>query len=73
MKFVFSLIIMMLLITSSYAAKFKNCSDIKKLSKEYLTCKTENFKKGAGEKLTKNGNPLKGIIEYQKKAWSKKN
>jgi len=36
-------------------------------------CKTGNIISGIENKLSDSNNPLKGVIEYQKKAWSKKN
>ena len=64
---------LILLITPLNANEKKDCSDIKKFSKSYLACKSNNLKEGIKDKTSKTGNPFKNIKEYQKKAWSKKN
>ena len=72
-KIPYTIIIILLLITSLNAAEKKDCSELKRFSKKYFACKTENLKSGVENKLSGSNNSLKGIIEYQKKAWSKKN
>ena len=72
-KLPYTIIIILLLITSLNAAEKKDCSELKKFSKQYFICKTGNLKSGIENKLSSSNNPLKGVIEYQKKAWSKKN
>ena len=71
-KIPYTIMIMLILVTSLKAAEKKDCSELKKFSKKYLACKTENLKSGVENKLSGTNNPLKGVIEYQKKAWSKK-
>ena len=72
-KIPYTIIIILYLMTSLSAAEKKDCSELKKFSKKYFTCKTERLKSGVENKLSGSNNPLKGVIEYQKKAWSKKN
>jgi hypothetical protein len=72
-KISFLITIILLLITPLTAAEKKDCSELKKFSKEFFTCKSTNVKSGIKNKLSKSNNPLKGLIDYQKKAWSKKN
>ena len=72
-KFTYILAFLILLMAPLNANEKKDCTDIKKFSKSYLTCKSNNLKKGIKDKTSKTGNPFKSIIEYQKKAWSKKN
>ena len=61
-----------ILLTAPLAAAEKNdCSKINKFSKAFLSCKSNNIKNGITQKFSKTGNPLKGIMNYQKKAWSK--
>jgi len=72
-KFIYILTGVILLMTPLNANEKKDCSDIKKFSKSYLACKSNNLKKGIQNKTSKTGNPFKNIIEYQKKAWTKKN
>ena len=71
-KISYTIIIILLLMTSLYAEEKKDCSKLKKFSKQYFACKTGNLKSGIENKLSSSNNPLKGVIEYQKKAWSKK-
>ena len=66
-------IIILLLSTSLYATENKDCSKLKKFSKDFFTCKSNNLKSGIGNKFSGSNNPLKGILDYQKKVWSKKN
>ena len=72
-KFIYILAFLILLIVPLKEKKKKDCTDIKKFSKSYLACKSNNLKKGIKDKTSKTGNPFKSIIEYQKKVWSKKN
>ena len=71
-KFAALLFLMTLLITPISAAEKNDCSELKKLSMAYVTCKSGNLKVGIQEKTKMKGNPFKSIIDYQKKAWSKK-
>ena len=74
MKILFFLTtILILLITSLNAAEKKDCSELKKFSKDFFACKSSNLKSGIEKKFSGSNNPLKGLIDYQKKAWSKKN
>ena len=66
-------VIFIVLITPLNAAEKKDCSELKKFSKDFFACKSSNLKSGIGKKFSGSNNPLKGIIDYQKKAWSKKN
>ena len=72
-KFIYILTFLILLIVPLNAKEKSDCSDIKKFSKSYFACKSDNLKKGIKDKTSKTGNPFTNIIEYQKKAWSKKN
>ena len=72
-KFTYILVFLILLIAPLNANEKKDCTDIKKFSKSYLACKSNNLKEGIKDKTSKTGNPFKNIIEYQKKVWSKKN
>jgi|TARA_B110000027_G_C15925778_1_gene214663 hypothetical protein len=72
-RFIYVLTILILFIAPLNANEKKDCSDIKKFSKSYLVCKSNNLKKGIKDKTSKTGNPFKKIIEYQKNVWSKKN
>jgi hypothetical protein len=72
-KIYYSIILILLSITSLNAAEIKDCSGLKKFSKQFFACKSGNLKSGIERKLSGLNNPLKGVIEYQKKAWSKKN
>ena len=72
-KISYSITLILLLMTSLNAAEKEGCSELKKFSKQFFACKSENLKSGIESKLSGSNNPLKGIIEYQKKAWSKKN
>ena len=57
------LIIMVLISTLPLkAAEKEDCSKYSKLSKEFISCKSNN--------LTGSNNPIDKIIKYQKKAWS---
>ncbi|WP_415314424.1 hypothetical protein [Candidatus Pelagibacter sp. Uisw_106] len=47
-----------------------DCSDLKKFSKTFVTCKSNNIKIRIADTVYKNANDIKN---YQKKAWSKKN
>ena len=80
-KIIYLFLIIIFSTNNSNAAEKKNCSGIKKLSKDYIACKSNNLKSGIGskisktgigDKLSKTGNPFKGVIDYQKKAWKKK-
>ncbi len=67
MKIKFLIILMISLFgLNLYAAEKQDCSVFKKLSKDYLKCKTSNLKKG-----TKN--IFKDTLDFQKKSFSKKN
>ena len=70
-KFIYISIILIFSIIPLYANEKKDCSNIKKFSKSYLICKSNNLKKNVQNKTKKTGNPFKKIIDYQKKAWSK--
>ena len=59
--------------TSINATEKKDCSELKKFSKKFFSCKSGNFKSGIENKLSGSNNPLKKVIEYQKKAWLKEN
>ena len=72
-KIIYSISIIILLITPLSAVEKKDCSGIKKFSKTYFSCKSNNLKKGIRDRTSKKGNPFKTIIDYQKKAWSKQN
>ena len=65
------LIIMVLISTLPLkAAEKKDCSKYSKLSKEFMSCKSNNIKSGIKNNLTGSNNPIDKIIKYQKKAWS---
>jgi len=65
MKIKFIIILVISLFGSNlYADEKKDCSVFKKLSKDYLKCKTSNLKKG-----TKN--VFKSTLDYQKKSFKK--
>ena len=70
-KFIYITTLLILLITPLNANEKKDCSGIKKFSKAFLTCKSNNLKESVQNKTSKTGNPFKKIIDYQKKAWSK--
>ena len=70
-KISYSITLILLLITPLNAAEKKDCSELKKFSKQFFTCKSGNLKSGIGNKLSGSNNPFKKVIEYQKKAWSK--
>ena len=72
-KFTYILAFLILLIAPLNANEKKDCTNIKKFSKSYFACKSNNLKKGIKDKTSKTGNPFKKIIEYQKNVWSKKN
>tara|TARA_B100000780_G_C21022783_1_gene409955 strand:- start:395 stop:637 length:243 start_codon:yes stop_codon:yes gene_type:complete len=62
-KLIFLILIIFSLIPPIGAAEIKDCSNIKKLSKMYLTCKSENFKIG----IIKTGSKVKqGTISKAK-------
>jgi hypothetical protein len=65
--------IMILLTSPIIAAEKKDCSKLKKFTKDFFTCKSSNIKSAISNKVSKTENPLKNIVNYQKKAWSKKN
>ena len=72
-KISYSIIFVILLMTSINAVEKKDCSELKKFSKEFFSCKSGKFKSGIENKLSGSNNPLKKVIEYQKKAWLKEN
>ena len=72
-KISYTIILIILLMTSLNATEKKDCSELKKFSKQFFSCKSGNLKSGIENKLRGSNNKLKGVIEYQKKIWSKKN
>ena len=65
------LIIMVLISTLPLkAAEKEDCSKYSKLSKEFISCKSNNIKSGIKNNFTGSSNPIDKIIKYQKKAWS---
>ena len=70
-KISYTITLILLLITPLNAAEKKDCSELKKFSKQFFACKTANLKSGIENKLSDTNNPLKKVIEYQKKAWLK--
>jgi len=70
-KISYTITLILLLITPLNAAEKKDCSELKKFSKQFFACKSVNLKSGIEDKLRGSNNPLKKVIEYQKKAWSK--
>ena len=70
-KFIYIATLLILLITPLNAKEKNDCSGIKKFSKAFLACKSNNLKESVQKKTSKTGNPFKKIIDYQKKAWSK--
>ena len=72
-KISYTITLILLLMTSLNAAEKKNCSELKKFSKQFFVCKSVNFKSGVENRLSGSNNLFKGVIEYQKKAWSKDN
>ncbi len=50
MKTILTIITVYLINTMPVLAEKNNCSEMKKLSKEYLTCKAKNFKAAANKK-----------------------
>tara|TARA_B100000780_G_scaffold241581_1_gene184069 strand:+ start:295 stop:510 length:216 start_codon:yes stop_codon:yes gene_type:complete len=69
-KITYILTILILSIIPLNSAEKKDCSDLNKFSKAFITCKANNLKIGITESVDKTGNNIK---DYQKKAWSKKN
>ena len=69
-KFTYILTILLSSIIPLNSAEKKDCSDLKKFSKAFITCKANNVKNGIVDATYKTGNDIK---DYQKKAWSKKN
>ena len=69
-KITYILTILILSIIPLNSAEKKDCSDLNKFSKAFITCKAHNLKVGITESVDKTGNNIK---DYQKKAWSKKN
>ena len=63
------LTILLLSIIPLYSAEKMVCSDLKKFSKAFVTCKSNNIKIGMVDTVYKNANDIKN---YQKKTWSKK-
>ena len=69
-KITYILTILLLSIIPLYSAEKMDCSDLKKFSKAFVTCKSNNIKIGIVDTVNKTGNNIK---DYQKKAWSKNN
>ena len=67
-KITYILSIIILLSVPSNAEDISDCTKLKKLSKEYVSCKSKNLKTN----ISKKKNPFKKFVDYQKKAWSKK-
>tara|TARA_B100000780_G_C20822951_1_gene327001 strand:+ start:160 stop:363 length:204 start_codon:yes stop_codon:yes gene_type:complete len=65
-KITYILTILILSIIPLNSAEKKDCFDLNKFSKAFITCKANNIKIG----ITETGNNIK---DYQKKAWSKNN
>ena len=72
-KISYTITIMLILMTSLNAAEKKDCSELKKFSKQFFNCKSGNLMSGIENKFSTSSNPLKKVIDYQKKAWAKKN
>ena len=68
-KITYILTILLLSIVPLNSAEKKDCSNLNKFSKTFVTCKVNNVKIGIVETVYKTGNDIKN---YQKKAWSKK-
>ena len=68
-KITYILTILFLSIIPLNSEEKKDCSDLNKFSKAFVTCKSMNIKIGIVDKVYKTGNDIK---DYQKKAWSKK-
>ena len=62
--------IMVLISTTLNADETNDCSKFKKLSKEFISCKSGNITSGIKNKFSGKNNPIDKIIDYQKKAWS---
>ena len=83
-KITYILTILLLSIIPLNSAEKRDCSDLNKFSKAFVTCKSKNIKNGIVDTVNKTGNDIKiGIVDtvnktgnnikdYQKKAWSKK-
>ena len=69
-KITYILTILLLSIIPLYSAEKMDCSNLNKLSKAFITCKSNNIKNGIIDTVYKTGNDIK---DYQKKTWSKKN
>ena len=70
-KIAYFILILTLSLTSVNAGEKNDCSELKKFSKDFFACKSANIKSGISNKFNKSNNPLKSIIDYQKKVWSK--
>ena len=68
-KILFTILITLTLVITNAIAEKMVCSDLKKFSKAFVTCKSNNIKIGIVDTVYKNANDIKN---YQKKAWSKK-
>ena len=71
-KLIYAILIICIYFLPLKAAEKNDCTQYKKLSKKYIACKSGNMKSGIQKKFTGSNNPIKNIIDYQKKAWSKK-
>ena len=72
-KISYTITIILLLMTSLNAKENKDCSELKKFSKQFFICKSGSLKSSIENKLSSSNNAFKEVIEYQKNAWSKKN
>ena len=72
-KISYTITLMLILISPLNASEKKDCSELKKFSKQFFNCKSGNLMSGIENKFSPSNNPLKKVIDYQKKAWSNKN